>query len=403
MLKDLFVKYLNGTISPEEFERLYAMMQEENASDQLDGLLEQTFSDPSYAVDENLDKAAIFAGLLERVEEAPSGMPERQGERDIAEITPAPVIRQLHGSRRRWIAAAALILLTTGAFLLYRWSGKSGGQMAQTENRLVMDVPPGKDGAILTLADGRQVSLDSMANGLLQPEGSVQLRKEDGQISYRADGNAGASLYNTITTPRGRQFRLILSDGTRVMLNAASSIRYPTVFSGKERKVFVNGEAYFETAQDKERPFIVEGSRAEVQVLGTSFDISDYSDEPYMNTTLLTGAVRLGAGSDGAQLMPGQQGEIDRASGKLSVRQVDTTQVTAWIKGMLALNSGDLATEMRQVARWYDVDIVFAGKPSDIRIGGMIHRNVNLSILLEFLKENGLHYTTNGKTITIAP
>jgi ferric-dicitrate binding protein FerR (iron transport regulator) len=206
-----------------------------------------------------------------------------------------------------------------------------------------------------------------------------------------------------MTTPKAKQYRLVLPDGTRVWLNAASSIRFPTAFRGRERRLEVSGEVYFEVAQDKNMPFVVQVDKTEIVVLGTHFDVMDYGDERTINTTLLEGAVKVRNGKQEILLTPGEQGSVERASGKLSSSPVDVDAVIAWTKGRISLANSDLSVLMRQISRWYDVDVKFQGKIPDLHVGGFINRDVDLSTVMEFLGENGVHYRTEGRTITILP
>jgi ferric-dicitrate binding protein FerR (iron transport regulator) len=258
---------------------------------------------------------------------------------------------------------------------------------------------------VLTLANGNQILLDSSANGVLAQQGDARLLKEEGRLNYHKNGIAGgaAPVYNMVTTPRGRQFKLVLSDGTQVLLNAGSSIRFPTVFAGRERRVEISGEAYLEVAQTAEMPFVIQLNKSEVVVLGTQFNVTDYNDEDNARTTLLEGAVKLRTAAQEMVLRPGQQARMDRVHGHLSSKTVDTDQIIAWTRGRLSFDNTNFADLMRQISRWYDVDVVYKGTVPDIHIGGSLHRNVNLSIVMEFLGANGVHYNISDRTITILP
>jgi ferric-dicitrate binding protein FerR (iron transport regulator) len=279
--------------------------------------------------------------------------------------------------------------------------------MAPANASKKQDVPPGHDGAILTLADGRQIVLDSVQNGSLAMQGTTRITKlNNGQLNYSSlTGKPSEILYNTLTTPRARKATVILADGTQVWLNAASSIKYPTVFSGKERRVEIAGEAYFEIKKNAGMPFFVKraGSDQTIQVLGTRFNVNAYDDEDAMKTTLLEGSVKVIRGRSSSVLSPGQQAILGNRNDD-GIRVVDDAnidEVMAWKNGRFQFSNMDLKTIMRQLTRWYDVDVVFEGKVPDIRVGGFIHKDVNLSIVMEFLGENGVHYKIDGKKITI--
>jgi hypothetical protein len=378
--EQLLKQYRDDNLQEGELEKLYAYIHEGNYPEVIDQWLDETFHNPAYAVHtRDYDPAQVFALLEARFEKK---------KRVFSWRIPA--------------AAAAVILLLFMTILLQRRSKPDPGN---TTAAIHFDAPPGKNGAVLTLANGSQILLDSSRNGLLTQQGNSRLLKEEGQLNYHKDRIAGKAetVYNVVTTPRGRQFKLVLADSTLVWLNAGSSIRFPTVFAGRERRVEVSGEAYFEVARAANIPFVVQLNRSEVVVLGTHFNVADYSDEDNVRTTLLEGAVKLRTAAQEMVLRPGQQARMERTSGHLSAKAVDTDQIIAWTRDRLSFGDTDFADLMRQISRWYDVDVVYTGKVPDIHIGGSLHRNVNLSIVLEFLGENGVHYNTNERTITILP
>jgi transmembrane sensor len=384
-LQHLFKKYLDETISPEEFSRLYELIEHEYNAEALDEVLKASFSDPSFiTIATDHDPREVFAGLVARIREK----------------------KKEH--RLPWgrIAAAACIILLAG-ILIGLWVKKPATQdIAKTSPSTTQDIPPGHDGAILTLANGRQIVLDSSRNGSLAVQGNVTITKlGNGQLSYTSTGTTPALVYyNKLSTPRARKTTVVLADGTRVWLNAASSIRYPTAFSGKERTVEVSGEAYFEVAQNPSMPFIVkkEGTDQRVEVLGTSFNINAYDDEDTTKTTLLEGSIRVTKGVNSIVLTPGEQAATGRDDDKIRIiHEADIEEVIAWKNGRFQFSNMDMKTIMRQLARWYDVDVEFEGNVPDIRIGGSIHKDMNLSTVLEFLKGNGVRFTFEGKKITI--
>ena len=393
-LEALFKKYLDGSITPAEFSRLYGIINSGYDQEALDGVLQELFLDPDYAVHtKDYDPKAIFTSLLATIDE------QEEKEAFLAPVVPL--------YRRFWkIAAAAAVLLLAGS--LYVWLNRPPAPqpVKVALEKEPFDAPPGRSGAILTLSNGEKVLLDSIGNGTVAMQGRTRLRKLGGQLNYKtvdAALPASAVFYNTMTVPRGRTFKLRLEDGTMVWLNAGSTIRFPTAFTGNERKVEVTGEAYFEVTPRAGMPFTVQLNDAAIEVLGTSFDVADYSDEKKMTTTLLKGAVKLRTGTQELVLTPGQEGNIEKQTGVLSAKEVDTDRAVAWTKGRLTIGNSDFAALMRQISRWYDVDVVFAGKVPDVRIGGYIHRDVNLSVVLEYLGDNGVRYKTAGKTITILP
>jgi ferric-dicitrate binding protein FerR (iron transport regulator) len=476
-LQDLFRKYLDETLTQDEFIRLYALVRAGQDPGALDALIADVLTNPVYAVNAtDYDKKEVFASLLAKIEGmepvevggeemVPVDGEEREGMRLVeGEEREGKVIGEGEREgkvvpffRRGWAVAgaAAVVVLLAGSIYLMLNKKNVPGDLAVEKKEIRFDAPPGRSGAILTLANGQQMELDNVQNGRLAQQGDAQLLKEGGRLSYRADGSAVGSgagtgaagagaagsdaarrhvaggdagagtagrdgaagagtasrdatagspvLYNSITTPRGRQFELVLSDGTRVSLNAASTIRFPTSFAGKDRRVEVTGEAYFEVARNEKTPFIVTINKAEVVVLGTHFDVSNYDDENNINATLLEGSIKMGPVSGQVLLAPGEQARLDRTSGTLSRKKVDVDQVVAWTKGRLAISNSDLPALMRQISRWYDVDVVLPAVIPNVRIGGFLHRDVNLSTVLGYLEENGVHYKAEGKTITILP
>ena len=245
---------------------------------------------------------------------------------DVRPLDPAHRdIRPLLLFRRRWWAAASIILvLGIGAYLWSARKKNAAPAVVAADTRVnTPDIPPGKDGAILTLADGSQVVLDSLGSGVIALQNGARAVIKNGELVYDLTrAGTGGVAYNTMTTPKGRQFILLLPDGTKVWLNAASSIRYPTVFSGRERKVELTGEAYFEVAKNVRLPFLVNvNDKATVEVLGTNFNVNAYEDEASINTTLLEGSVKV----NGTVIKPGQQVQVP--AGRLVPSGIDRKSV----------------------------------------------------------------------------
>lgn len=259
-----------------------------------------------------------------------------------------------------------------------------------------IDVPPGKNGAILKLADGREVVLDSLADGVVATQLGTKVELKNGQLVYDAGKKSlGEILYNTMTTPKGRQFQLVLPDGTRVWLNAASSITYPAFFTGSSRRVKVSGEAYFEVAKMKDMPFHVTiNDGAEVKVLGTHFNINAYEEEQAIKATLLEGSIQAsfsGAGKtpEYVILKPGQQAEITNDQTIKLNESVNTDQVMAWKNGLFNFENASLEDVMRQLSRWYNIEVVYERSIPQMVFGGEMSRNVSLAGLLNGLKRVG--------------
>jgi ferric-dicitrate binding protein FerR (iron transport regulator) len=252
---------------------------------------------------------------------------------------------------------------------------------------------------VLTLSGGRRIVLDSTAKDTVLVEGADIVANAGGRLAYNTGSNPGAEiLYNTLTTPRGGQYQLTLPDGTKVWLDAASSIKYPTAFTGKERVVAITGEAYLEVAHLEHQPFKVMVGGRTIEDLGTHFNINAYDDEPTRKVTLLEGSVKV----EGRILVPGEQATMDPLSGQVSVLQVETGQAIAWVNGKLSMDSLDVRAIMRQVSRWYDVDVVYEGAIPQGRFWGVIDRNVQLSSVLAVMEANGIHARLEGKKIIIS-
>ncbi|HET9280085.1 MAG TPA: FecR family protein, partial [Flavitalea sp.] len=272
------------------------------------------------------------------------------------------------------------------------------------DQRFKDDVAPGGDKAILTLADGSTVVLDDAQNGTLAQQGSSKIIKLDGKLVYDpANKNSREVVYNTITTPNGGQYQLELPDGSLVWLNATSSIHFPTSFVGKERRVEITGEAYFEIAKNRDMPFIVTVNNAEVQVLGTHFNVNAYNDEENVKTTLLEGSVKFVSGDNINMLKPGQQSQLANNGLIKVVNNVDVEEVVAWKNGMFDFENAGIETVMRQLSRWYDVDVEYNGKTDDLFIAEM-RRNIKLSDALKALELTGkVKFDIQGKKIIVMP
>jgi transmembrane sensor len=316
----------------------------------------------------------------------------------------------------RKIAGWAAILLMIASIGLY--FNRPSIEKKVAANKQANDVAPGGNKAFLTLADGRKISLTDAANGeLVKQEGLSINKTADGQLVYNVaiathEEAAGAKSFNTIETPKGGKYQINLPDGTRVWLNAASSLRYPIQFKGKTRTVELVGEGYFEVAKikdngDKRIPFIVKSRGQEVEVLGTHFNINSYLDEADVKTTLIEGAVKVT--NDGQQaseirngviLKPGQQSQLTENS--LNVKDVDLEAVLAWKDGDFLFEGEDLKSIMRKVSRWYDVDVTYKGEFDNLKFGGLISRSKNISSVLGIMESTGrIHFIIEGKRVIV--
>lgn len=289
----------------------------------------------------------------------------------------------------KWMAAAAACLLLAVAAYLYMRPEKSPVTIVQQK-----DVPPGSSRAILTLGDGSVVTLDSAGNERIQPG----ISRRGGELQY--DRDASVVAYNTLTTPHGGDYRIVLPDGTKAWLNAGSSLRYPTKFTGNERQVEMEGEVYFEVAKQAEKFLVKIKDRAVVEVTGTHFNVNAYSDEPVLRTSLLEGRVSL----NGNKLMPGEEG-ILHPDGRIITRKVDVYAAVAWKDGYFSFSDATLPAVMRQLARWYNVEVEFRGRvTNDVLFSGEIGRSLTLSQVLKGLSSTGVRFEIeSGKRILIIP
>jgi transmembrane sensor len=264
-------------------------------------------------------------------------------------------------------------------------------------------VLPGTDNAVLTLADGSTIMLDDAHNGNLQNQGNTTLTKLDGELTYDPSSATSAEVvYNTISTPRGGKFKIELSDGSIVWLNAGSSIHFPTTFAGETRQVEMTGEAYFDISKNKEKPFVVKVNGAEVKVLGTQFNIMAYPDEDQMKTTLLEGSVKFVSGNNSSMLIPGQQLQLLKTGGLKILNGVDVDYVTAWRNGMFHFENADIEQVMRQLSRWYNVDVEFKGQKLSDPLHAELPFNTNLSDVLAALESTGsARFVIEGKKIVV--
>ncbi|MGF7082805.1 FecR family protein [Mucilaginibacter sp. UYCu711] len=306
-----------------------------------------------------------------------------------------------------WTKYAAAILLSVAAVVL-------GTRLLHPKELIAVsptlkhDALPGGNRAILTLANGKKIRLGSSGNGIIARQGDTRVQKvQDGQLVYQNANSADktpaeALAYNTINTPKGGQYAVTLPDGSKAWLNSVSSITFPIEFKGNERRVAITGEVYFEVAKNKAMPFIATGSGQNVEVLGTHFNINSYPDERTIKTTLLEGSIKITAEHNTRMLSPGQQADVEGS--KITVASgSDTEAAVAWKHGNFVFNNTDLPSLMRQLARWYDVNIHYNGKIHDHEFVGQISRSAKLSSVLKILAVSGVRFTINEKDLYIQP
>lgn len=288
------------------------------------------------------------------------------------------------GLKRWWPAAVAAIILA--CIGIYQLSPLHINTDTGTEELAHAQIVPGRAGAVLHLSNGQQILLDSQTNGALVSEGNIKIIKKSGALQYI--GSAKELIYNTVSTDRGRQWQLNLSDGTKVWLNAESSIRYPLSFIGKERTVEITGEAYFEVAHNAQHPFKVKVKNQIIEDLGTAFNINAYNAK--VSTTLLSGSLRVQLGEESALLKPGQQAQAGKS---IHLRfAVNTQAMIAWKNGLFQFDNADLPTIMQELGRWYNVSVDYKEAPGTRLFSGKIPRDMPLSDVLKILKQLGVHF-----------
>ncbi|WP_353720261.1 FecR domain-containing protein [Dyadobacter sp. 676] len=290
----------------------------------------------------------------------------------------------------RLIAAASVVLLVMAGAAYYL----KRSAMPPKPIAVPTDFSPGSDRAVLTLADGSTILLDSAGKGQIASQGNAVITKNrDGELAYKVTGTAMAAVgMNTIDTPAGGQYSIVLPDGSRVWLNAKSSITFPNVFTGNERRVSIKGECYFEIQKERNKPFVVDvDGRQKVVVTGTHFNVSAYADEPEIRTTLLEGAVSVSHGAEESlHLMPGEQAAS--GEGGLRKRTVDADEAVAWKNGFFQFRETSLAAIMRDIGRWYNVEVDYPQGIPEKRFSGKLRRNTNASAILEILKFAGVNF-----------
>lgn len=305
---------------------------------------------------------------------------------------------------RKLFAAASILVLFVSVYLVWR-SGKRDVALV-TAN--VNDRAPGKAKAVLILEDGTSIALDDAKNGNLAQQGNVRVIKLDsGKLAYQPVADDGSVLLaarrmkNTIQTPRGGQYQVVLPDGSKVWLNTSSSIKFPALFAETERSVEITGEVYMEVAKDVRRPFIVEADGMRIDVLGTSFNVNTYKDKGLVQTTLVSGSIKVKAADKEVLLLPGQQ--LNTGNNTLIVKKnSNVEQVLAWKNGLFQFDNSDLPELLKQAERWYDIEVKYKGKVPSIKLNGKMDRGVRLSGLIRFLGDYGINAQLDGRILTVS-
>lgn len=391
VIKDLFPKIVSNTCSEEELKLFFTLLKDAPDADVWQEQLDAWWDGVPVTADADTEK----------------------GKELLLRIAAASHTRVVPLWRRTmvWVAAAVVILVIAGTWLFYTTSHRSDHTIARSA---LSDIQPGGHKATLTLSDGRTVVLDSTAARTITDANGVQIiNLAGGQLAYNtAPGASDAPpTFNILTTPRGGQYQVVLPDGSKVWMNAASSLRYPTAFTGKERSVTITGEAYFEVAKKADMPFHVKvNDQMEVEVLGTSFNVNAYNDEAVVHATLLEGSVRVAAARGQQQVLkPGQQALVKNdpdhpLEQDIVVEKADIDKIMAWKNGLFNFENASLKTAMKQLERWYNIDVVYEKGIPPIYFVGKISRNMKLDGVLKTLEESEVHFRMEaGRRLVITP
>lgn len=384
----LFQRFVSNSCTDEEKKELFDMIARSEYDPALKDMIDSEINDLTEETAVPEDKAAAILSLILQ-----TGTPAKKRSRVL------PIL---------YWSAAAIMMLAVGLITFYTINNKTTKRtvVAQTP---VKDVLPATQGAVLTLSDGSTVVLENVANGQLTQQGNSNVIKQnDGRLVYNHDGGTSGKpltidhsplTYNTLATPRGRIFQLVLPDGSTVWLNAASSIKYPTSFTGAERVVELTGEAYFEVIKDAHKPFHVKTASQDVEVLGTHFNVNAYSNEASVKTTLLEGSVKVKseAGSRKSEnsviLKPGEQSELAAANSPFTIdHSPNVEQIMSWKNGIFNFENADIKTVMRQLERWYNIEVVYEQGVPAITFGGKMGRDLTLTNVLRILQISKVHF-----------
>jgi ferric-dicitrate binding protein FerR (iron transport regulator) len=377
------------------------------------GLLEQLRNDPEWTKSnliriQELPHQRIWEKVESRLQA--EGVWNTAADEACSPIIP---IRRVSGPNwLRYVVAASILVAAAGITYLFRFNHTAAPAVVVTPAAKPADVQPGGNKATLTLGDGHVLDLDSTADGVLTSQGNTYVAKQDGKLAYNiaASEKPKEPTYNVLATPRAGQFTLALPDGTHVWLNNASSLRYPVWFTGATREVELTGEAYFEVAKDAAHPFRVRirnsaagADGGTVEVLGTSFNLMAYADENSERATLVDGSIRYVNGAAKALLHPDDESVFSAKGDLQTLHHVNIDEITAWKNGFFHFDHASLETTMRQLARWYDVTVVYQGTIAPQEFVGKIQRSMTLATVLKGLEGEHVHFVLDGKQVTVTP
>jgi len=384
--RELIDRYISGMLLEGDKATLRRLLDDPRYMQELERIMDEQLASRTAG---EYDYPEVVAGIKQGVEEKIHAEKERAAVRRIPS----------------WARIAAAIVLLAGGTVLVRMLIR---QQALQPPSLVQQIPdqpiaPGGNKATLTLADGSRITLDSAGNQVIQ-QGHATIHQYQGHLQYTTAGTAENVSYNILSTPAGGQYQLTLPDGSKVWLNAASSLRFPTAFDGHGRNVTLTGEAYFEIAQNANSPFNVKANDVEIEILGTHFNVMAYTNEPNITTTLLQGAVKVHSPGKAMLLKPGQQALFDHTTKDLQVSATDTESAVAWKNGYFSFSNENIQSAMRKIARWYNVDIEYRGDVTHKALWGTISKFENITEVLSMLELTGtMHFSMEGRKVIVSP
>jgi len=380
-IRKLFNSYIQGDISREKLGEF------------LSGFIDEA------------DKAYLSELLLQELEKEPDMQGQEDLIRDIADSAELKIFAATKSGTkvirlRKWISVAASLLIAISVlsyFLIHKPATTNSYQASTT------DIPAGSNSAILTLGNGSKINLDVQKGGRLQAQPNTVIDRVAGSLQYGKSDDPGSKFaYNILETPRGGQYQLTLPDGSKVWLNAATKIKYPTSFNGSDRTVELSGEAYFEISKNKTKPFRVISGEQTIEVLGTHFNIMAYNDESYKRSTLLEGSIKVIAHGQQKMIKPGEQVTVDK-NNRLDISEADLDANMAWKNGKTYFKNTDIPTMMRSLGRWYNLTIEYQGEISRRHFTGGISRQSSLSGMLKILEMNDIHTRIEGRKLIVLP
>jgi hypothetical protein len=383
----LLEAYVTGTISKENRTLFFSLLEDPVYRNQFEKVLEAEWNRAAY---EDAPNEEIAQLIHQQVMHTISGA-------KVVPLRRTPVFRM-----RNIAAAAVLTFIIAGAYFFMTQRSSDGDDMnIGANNNPVGEQTPGSNKAVLILNDGKSLLLDSTKSGILARQGETTLVISNGVLTYKAEGKAGGVSFNTVRTPNGAQYHLRLADGTDVWLNAASSLRFPTAFQGADRIVAITGEAYFEVAHDAAKPFRVQTNGSQVEVLGTRFNVNAYEDGGQWKTTLIQGKVRVTRDKAKVVLLPGHQARLNAVTGRFDVKAANIEEALAWKNGNFQFENTDIKTVMNQIARWYNVEVVFKDGIPEGHYRFIIPRNTPVSSLITILNAGGIECKLEDKRIIV--